>query len=204
MNTQRLFYIILLTFTGAFSYGQNAAERQKMAVGLYSYQIQDGPFTTGYNFLELKEFPIAISWSDGKIGDPQSNLGTWSLEGDTIIITFHSYTLNCIWRRGYDVEPNFCSKLAVLSSDMIYQRVSPNKLMSQTIVNIFTVKGKAIKKKGVSYLEVNLSDTINLHLDSLSSWKKPYLNRKLLVHGTIEQTADKKLIMKKWSIIHVE
>ncbi|MBL7922542.1 MAG: hypothetical protein JNJ40_19660 [Bacteroidia bacterium] len=205
MNNQRLYYTILLLYFVTLLAGQNGFEVSTSPIGLYYNESNDGPFRTGYNSIELKEFPIAINWSDGKTGDPESNLGTWRLNGDTITIIFYTYTHKCIWHRGYDKEPNFYSTLEVVNSGgMVYQRVSPDKLKTETFVKYFTVKGKAIKKKGIPMLAITLSDTINLYMDNLSSWKKEYLNKIIFVHGIIEEDVDKKMVMKKWTITNRE
>lgn len=204
MKNQRQSYTFLLLCFVTYLAGQNTPDVSTNAIGLYYCESHDGPFRTGYNLLELKEFPIAIRWSDGKTGDPQSNLGTWYLRGDTITITFYTYTFNCIWHKGYDKDPNFYSKLEDMSSGEVFHKVSPDKLKSQTLVKYFTVKGKAINKKGIPLLAITLSDTIYLHMDGLSHWKKEYLNKIIFIVGTIEEGVDKKLVMKKWTITNVE
>jgi len=158
----------------------------------------------GHRLFELKKCSKAILWSDDQGALPLSELGIWSLKGDTVKMYFDQGNWTFVWKKGPDKEPNFYSSLEMVGVPWTYSKVSKDIFAKKPFTKTFAINGKAVYKNGLPMLQWNHSPSTYIKVDKLLKWDKKYYKKKIEVHGTLLDGDDGSMILKDCNIISNE
>lgn len=150
--------------------------------------------------IELKKSFVAIRWTDPQI-DHWSDIGTWSLTGDTIKINFDRNDWTFIYKDENGKKPDFYPVLEMVGFPWQYKKVGRKIFKDRSFVKLFQVSGKAIKIKGQPKLKWNRSSNIYFVLENLTKWDKINLKKSVTIEGTILEGQDEDFTIQNWTII---
>lgn len=195
-----LFLLSLTTFCSA----QDKYDTTDLPLGLFFREFTlFGNYAIGHEMFELKKCSKVILWHDDQ-GLPFSELGIWSLKGDTLTMYFDQRNLTFVWKKGPDKDPNFYSSLQMVGVLWTYRKVSKDIFAQKLFVKTFAIKGKAVCKNGMPMLKWNHSPSTYIRVDKLLKWDKKYYKKKILIWGVLEEGNDGSMILKDFNIISNE
>ena len=204
LKNQIVVFLLSLTI---FSSAQDKCDTTDLPIGLFFHEFSEDVHTSmGHRMFELKKCSIAVLWSDDQGAFPLSELGIWSLKGDTVIINFERNSWTFVWRKSTfpEIEPNFYSSLEMTVVPWIYTRVSRDIFTKKSFVKKFAIKGKAEYKNGKPMLRWSQSSATYITLDNLSTWEKKYLNKEIEVLGILVDENDGHFKIIDWEILPIE
>jgi hypothetical protein len=180
---------------------KNKSDTTQFPLGLYFNETYlDVHTSMGYRMFELRKGSVVLLWENDQGSMVWSELGVWTLKGDTVRMVFDRSQWSFIWRKGPDKEPNFYSSLEMLVAPWIYRRVGKEIFSQKQFVRKFAIEGKAVYNDGHPVVRTKLSPGTCIRMDQLSKWDKEYDNKNVEVQGVLEVDSEGSFILKDWQV----